>query len=289
MTFDVEKYWNLRYQHGIDLSKSGLLGVGENFNKWMYKVKEHVFLRTVKPYIKSFGHRFERKIDGCDIFRILDVGSGSGFYLDLWKKTDSLWGEITSYATIHGNEISDTCIKHLYEKYSDIVFYYIDMSICEGDAKWSLIDCMKSRFDIISCMDVLFHQTDNERYICMLKNMKHILADNGVIVFTENFVKHRIESAEHIIHRSSEEIERLFAQAGLSIVYRAPMLYFMNYPIDRSPNSIMHKIWRRISGIASISPSWSYIMGMLLYPIERLMVRFAKDSPTVEIAIARKA
>lgn len=266
MANPLKDYWDLRYKHSVDLSKSGLLGVGRSFNEWMYKVKSHVFRKSAKKCLRHLPTPISER-------RIFDVGSGSGFYINEWLKFDNI--------NITGSDISDNSITHLRETFRGIMFHDTDISSFILSSDW-----WNFRFDIISCMDVLFHIKDDSKYLGALINMQKMLDFKGRIIFTENFVKDRIDVSPHITHRSEDEIYHLFDEANLKIIERKPMLYLMNYPIDRNIDSRLMRFWNKVSCIASVSESWSYIIGMLLYLPELICVNLLSDSPTVEIAIA---
>ena len=58
------------------------MGLGP-FNDWMYRVRSRVFRRILRP--------LGAQIKGA---RVLDVGSGTGFYLERWEQlgAQEIWG-----------------------------------------------------------------------------------------------------------------------------------------------------------------------------------------------------
>ena len=40
MVFDAKDSWEKRLNHEFGLHKVGFLGIGKNFNHWMYKVRK---------------------------------------------------------------------------------------------------------------------------------------------------------------------------------------------------------------------------------------------------------
>src|SRR4051794_18000568 len=71
--FDVRQYWETRLERRGGLDAVGWAGLGEGFNRWMYRVRKRVFEREVAPRLADREHA-----------RVLDVGCGSGFYIDRW-------------------------------------------------------------------------------------------------------------------------------------------------------------------------------------------------------------
>ena len=73
-SFDPERYWSDRLEQRFSLGGVGWLGLGEPYNRWMYAVRRRVFRRVIR--------------DRLDLprARVLDVGSGTGFYVSLWRE-----------------------------------------------------------------------------------------------------------------------------------------------------------------------------------------------------------
>ena len=72
--FNPDDYWEKRLTKKKGLEGVGYTRLGSYFNKWAYKVRRHVFEKLVK----------ENKI-AVEKSRVLDIGSGSGFYINIWK------------------------------------------------------------------------------------------------------------------------------------------------------------------------------------------------------------
>ncbi|MBU1023843.1 class I SAM-dependent methyltransferase, partial [bacterium] len=75
--FDPRQYWEKRLADNYGLNAVGYWSMGTNFNRWMYRVRKAVFLKIVRSL----------KINLREA-SVLDIGSGTGFYIDLWKKLD---------------------------------------------------------------------------------------------------------------------------------------------------------------------------------------------------------
>ena len=72
--FNPKNYWETRLRKYFDLQGVGYLRLGNSFNNWAYKVRRHVFIRRMNTTGINFS-----KVD------VLDVGSGTGFYIDRLK------------------------------------------------------------------------------------------------------------------------------------------------------------------------------------------------------------
>lgn len=69
---ELRDFWENRLEDDWTESGVGYRALGRPFNTWMYRVREEVFLREVG----RLGPRGAR---------VLDAGSGTGFYVDLWE------------------------------------------------------------------------------------------------------------------------------------------------------------------------------------------------------------
>ena len=94
-------YWENRLKKNYGLDGTGFIGLGINYNRWMYKIRRQVVIREVR----SLG------VD-CSHASILDVGSGTGFYLDIWKELGC--------KKLSGIDITSTAIENLAHKIPSI-------------------------------------------------------------------------------------------------------------------------------------------------------------------------
>src|SRR5688500_10135220 len=131
----------------------------------MYRVRKHVFRRVLRP--------FADRLRGA---RVLDVGSGTGFYLEEWKRHPI--GELT------GTDFSGVALARLRESFPGISIEHLDITTADR----SQIERL-GRFDFISIIDVLYHVVDDALYRRAFENLALLLKPDGVLVFTENFLQ----------------------------------------------------------------------------------------------------
>ncbi|MFO0726138.1 MAG: class I SAM-dependent methyltransferase [Myxococcota bacterium] len=260
--FDPARYWNDRHQRTEGLDGVGYLGLGP-FNDWMYRVRTRVFRRLLRPLMS--------KVQGA---RVLDVGSGTGFYLDLWTALGA--GEV------RGIDISEIAIQRLEGRYPGKV-QVLDLTQAT-DAQLSAL----GTFDFISVMDVLYHVVDDAAYAQAFANLARLLRPGGFLVFSENFLQHTSRQANAWqVSRERPVIEGLLRANGFLLRERRPWFIVMNNPLD-SHNPALKAYWWGLQQAVRRSKILSQALGASLFPLEVALTKFLPESPTSEVALAER-
>lgn len=258
--FDSRRYWDKRLKQNWTLHGVGMLRLAHNFNRWQYRVRDRVFRRTVRRA-------------GIDVPRsaVLDIGPGTGFYIDAWRTLGA--------RSVSGVDIADSAVEQLREKFPDVAFERADIS---DGAPFD-----DEAFDAISAFDVLFHIVDDARYELAIAEVHRMLAPGGRFVFSENFVPERRVGRKHYVSRSSEEIEGLLHRSGFEIVRKRPMFVFMVPPVASSSRWRWHLWSKRILPLAKRELRGKYL-GAVMFPVEVLLTAVLRKSPVMEIVVCRK-
>jgi SAM-dependent methyltransferase len=258
-SFDPLAFWEERLLQ-FDLAAVGYAGLGLRYNQWLYRVRSFVFRRTLS-----------RAALDLRSARVLDVGSGTGFYINEWLRagvTDVVGSDLTSRAT-----------ERLRKSFSQLEFVQLDIS---ADPPFP-----PGSFDVISAFDVLFHIVDDVRYRTAIANMAMLLREGGCLFFSENFVRGDAEKHVHMVSRSRTEIEEVLVGCGLEVVLRRPMFVLMNSPID-SESAILRGTWHRLARIISRHEALGAVAGALLFPLELALVSILREGPSAEVMVCRK-
>jgi len=258
--FDTEEYWQERLSATYDVNGVGYAGLSRSYNQWLYSVRRYNFHRMVGRY----------ELGGSP--RVLDIGSGTGFYIDLWEEVGA--------ESIVGIDIAEVAVKNLRKQYPDHTFLQEDISE-------PLPSDTEGRFDVISAMDVLFHIVDDESYRQALVQIYEFLRPGGYFVLTDNFLQSESEYSGHIVHRSLSNSRQALEEVGFEVKERTPVFVLMNEPVD-SPPAWLSRLWSKIFRIASHSETTGNVLGAILFPAEIFLTRFLSESPTTEIMICRK-
>lgn len=258
--FDARQYWDKRLKRKWNLNGVGMARLAQSYNRWMYRVRRTVFRRTVR----------RARID-VPQSKILDIGSGTGFYINLWRRFGA--------KNLTGVDIADSAVKQLRKRYSDVRFQQADVS--DG------LPFDGERFDVISMFDVLFHIVDDSRYQVALSTIHDSLNPGGLFILSENFVESRQANRDHYVSRSRDEITGLVRQAGFEIVSQRPMLEFMAPPVASSKRW-RWTLWKKWLSPVMKSTRWGGVMGMALYPVDQVAVTLRRRSASMEVMVCRK-
>lgn len=261
--FDAQAYWEQRLSFKPGLHSVGHLAYGSVFNKALYSLRKQLVVQTFVKYLSA---------NSVDTMAVLDIGCGTGFYISIWKQL--------GYRSIAGLDFTQSAVDICTQSFPEYLMYKADISSIEDTSSLGMYDC-------ISVFDVLFHIVDNDKYDQAIQNIAQHLHPGGILFYSDNFLHHATKKEKHIVHRSLQEITDCLNSYGIEIVKRIPMFYLMGYPIDmKSP------LWGRLWNIAMYpvrkSESIGALYACILYPIEWLLIRICKESPTTEMMICKK-
>jgi SAM-dependent methyltransferase len=259
--FDPRGYWEQRLSERYTLDGVGYIGLGEGYNHWMYRVRRHVFLREARRLFRDRGD-----------LSVLDIGTGTGFYLDRWHELGV--GRVT------GSDLTEVAVANLQRRNP------LD-SIVRFDAGGDQHPFGAARFAAVSMMDVLFHIVDDERFRRAFASAFELLEPGGVLMFSENFVHGDAIRLPHQASRSLGEIERAVADAGFEVLRRRPVFCLMNAPLD-SDSRLLRRWWTDLHRLASRRNRLGAAIGALLYPLELALVSRLREGPSTELMICRR-
>jgi SAM-dependent methyltransferase len=260
--FDPKAYWSDRLDRTYTLGGVGWLGLGEVFNRWMYRVRRRNFVRTARHAIGTAGRA-----------RVLDVGSGTGFYIERWHEVGA--------AEVSGADLTDVAVGRLRERFAGDTFTQFDLTGTPPDG------LVPGHYDAASAIDVLYHIVDDDGYVRAIENLHSLLRPGGMLLLTENLVHGPWTRAENQVVRDIDWILGLLDRTGFEVVRRRPMFVLMNTPVD-SDSRLLQRFWGLLTTLARRGPRAAGAVGAALYPVELLLTATLRESPTTEIVLARK-
>jgi SAM-dependent methyltransferase len=265
--FDNRQYWESRLREHYSLAGVGYLRLGRRYNEWMYRVRGTVFDRVVS----SLRNR-ESGIEWRGS-KVLDVGAGTGFYVDRW---------LSRGADVTGLDLTDIAVGQLSRCFPAARFVRADIGGPLG-----AVPLAPASFDAVSAFDVLFHLVDDAQYARAFSNIAGLLKPGRWFLWSDNFLRHPTERVTHQASRPLAESARLLEAAGFEIVERVPMFVLMNYPADTT-SRLARWAWTAMVAPAMLGEPLGWALGAALYPIERALVRAVKESPSTELMVCRR-
>lgn len=259
-TFNPQEYWENRLNKSFNLHGVGDIGLGVNYNNCLYAIRKYAFHKLMKSLNLNFSTK-----------KVMDIGSGTGFYIQRWKELN--------VSSIHGTDITTVVVKNLSEQFPNATFSQLDIG--------EKIDNPSPQYDFISAFDVLFHIVDDNRFEQAIKNIHGLLNDKGYFVISDNFVHGETKRLEHQVSRSYEYMNSTIENIGFKHIKTVPMFVLMNDPVD-TKNKLIRKLFWLITKYVSKSESNGKFIGTCLMPIEKILISIMSESPSTEIKVYQK-
>lgn len=253
--FEPRSYWERRLSDRYGLHGVGYDGLGRAFNAWMYQVRREVFLSAARPVCTPSA-------------RVLDVGSGTGFYVERWQELGP--------ETITGSDLAQVAVDRLRERFPQNSFERYDLG--SGDVPF------RGEFEVISAMDVLFHVVDDDQYRRAIAELASLLRPGGHLILSENFLHRRAVRMTHQASRPLDQIVGWLGEAGLVPVVRRPMFVLMNSPIDVP---WLRLWWKGLHKVLGNRERLGDLAGRALFPMEMRLVRSMREGPSTELMLCR--
>lgn len=259
---DTKRYWEERLTREYSLGGVGWIGLGRAFNRWMYAVRWRVFARMVRDHVPL-----------GSAARVLDIGSGTGFYLEAWQRL--------GVAALEGSDLTERATAALRVRWPGLAIHNFDAAGTPGSLP-------TGRYDAISAMDVLFHIVEDEGFQRALGNLAGMLAPGGRLVLSENFLALAPMSAAHQVSRTEAGIRHALREAGLEPVAMRPMFVLLNTPVD-TRSRLLRLWWSLLTRTAGGSELLGFVAGAALYPLEVALTRLVRRGPSTKIMVCRRA
>ena len=258
--FNPQNYWETRLEKSFNLHGVGDIGLGINYNNALYNVRKYAFHKLMKRLKTNFSDK-----------KVMDIGSGTGFYIERWKEL--------GVTAIKGTDITNVVVKNLSEKFPDATFTQLDIG--------EKIESPVPAYDFISAFDVLFHIVDDQRFEQAISNIYNLLNDQGYFVISDNFIHGETKRVKHQVSRSYEYMTKTIENVGFKHVKTIPMFVLMNDPVD-TKSRVLKKIFWIITKNVRRSESMGKFIGAIIVPIEKMLISLKTESPSTEIKLYRK-
>lgn len=256
--FDAGQYWEERLRKRFDLGGVGSIDLSREYNEWLYRLRRHFFRRHIAPLVKRE-----------NITSVLDIGSGTGFYIERWLEA--------GVSSVTGLDITETSVSRLTDAFPQARFLREDIGV-PGDPL--------PKVDAVSAFDVLFHIVDDDLFECAVRRIHSAVRPGGLFLLSDLFQRNHEFHSPHQSGRRLDYIERVLRNAQFVIEWRRPVFITMVDPTD-APNPLWRACWQRVARIASL-PGASNALGAILYCADLGLTEILKEGPSIEVMLCRK-
>jgi len=273
-TYIPQKYWEKRLSKDFSLTGVGHIAFGLEYNIWLYRARLSVLRRLLK----------ERKIN-CSGRKVLDIGVGTGFYINFWEKL--------GVKHITGIDITTKAVSELKKRYPNYRFMNADVSKSEFLS-------INEKFDIITVFDVLFHIVKQDEFEQAIKNLKNLCHRDTIILVMDHFLKEYKTSGWHENDRTLKYYKNILSSNGIEIESVRPIFYLMNTPVDieringnflkyfiRMAWRINTKMTRCFKRLGVLGRCVAYCWALTVYCIDRVILKCTSVGPSTKLLLAK--
>lgn len=222
MTQPAREEWLERHRSLGEFERVGYLGLGEAYNRALYSLRRRHFLALLRRL------RFDATA------RILDVGSGTGFYVDLYQRLGA--------TDVHGIDLSPDAVRDLSERYPAYEFAVGDVA----DGVPAPLD-RHAPFDLVSAMDVLFHVTDDRQWARALANCGDVVRRGGILLVSDNFPRAPLPATASQSFHTLHEHAAILGALGFHLVELSPVFFVSNGQVSTTVRGkAMGLYWRTV-------------------------------------------
>lgn len=245
---DTHQYWEQRLASRTNLLGTGHRALNLENNLWLYRAQRDCLDQVVAKHALQIAGK-----------HILDIGSGTGFYVDFFQKHNP--------AAITGLDISETSVLYLKTTFPTHEFYTADISNDRLP--------VEGAYEIISAAGVLYHIVKDDLFEQALANICRLLVPGGYLFVTDAFEKPLLPTASHARLRPLSAYRPAFEGNGLEILELLPVYYLSN------------RIYFPLIGPFILN---NLRLGKVLYNADRfLRVKGLNNGAGLKLMLARKA
>lgn len=200
-TLDTRRYWERRLQSNLSLRGTGHRAFGIAYNQVMYQAQTD----TLDGLLMRHQITIQNK-------HILDVGSGTGFFIDYFSNQGA--------RSIVGSDLAATSVEYLHDTFPQ--FQFVQCDVAEAHLPFT------QEFDLISCISVLYHVVEDWRFERALHNLCTGITSGGYLLLSDTFRRSQIPTGWHARFRTRKEYEKVLNAHKVELVEIVPMYYFLN-------------------------------------------------------------
>ncbi len=263
--FDQADYWRDRSDGASGIEVVGHRALGPEYNAFIYRRRAEALDQWLAA----------RSADPARL-RILDVGAGSGYYLEYWQRCGA--------RSITAVEISPAASESLKKRFPQFEIRCADVTVPDSLATLS------GPFDLITLFDVLYHITQDDAAGMALGVLSERLAREGRLLVFDHIMPHDYALRRHVRFRGKDTYTRLLAAAKLEIVERIPLFSVLEPPLfGAMPVDIVVSGAYRVAGtIWRAIPPLGRFSGSVAYRLDGWLLKRGLRFPNHELLVMRR-
>lgn len=196
---DTLQYWEQRLRARSTLQGTGHRAFSEQYNQVLYRAQA-----------ECLDNLFDRASISLASKGVLDVGSGTGFFLRYFQNRGA--------CPVIGTDLTYASVSYLNRTLAGVDVLQCDVSAPNLP--------FQQTFDIVNCISVLYHVLDDRLFTHALTNLCRWVTPGGCLVVSDMF-KH-VHSARHARFRSIEVYKTILRNNHLSFVALLPVYFLLN-------------------------------------------------------------
>lgn len=263
----AKSYWEERLSTDFSLGGVGDRRLGVAYNKWLYRARRRALGRALRLLRVDVAGK-----------RALDLGCGTGFYVDYWLEKGA--------SSVTGVDLTEVSINNLKQRYPGLEFVCADIA---SEAVAAL-----GKFEIVDAFDVLFHIVDEETFVRAWANIAACLAEDGFAFVTDAMTREDMPLSRQECHRSYDRYRSVAESAGLEVVHLAPIFYTMLNSVDsRDASGPLRVLWWLTPRLLKASRRFrlntvlGHLIGVSLYTLDGVVQRLFRTGPTLKLMVLR--
>jgi SAM-dependent methyltransferase len=268
LTYAPGRYWERQHGAADDERAVGHPDLARSLNRSRYDVERRNVVRALE---QAGAERPDR---------VLDVGSGTGIWIDFWAQRGA--------SEIIGVDLARAAVERLRARYPGRAFHQLDVS----DPKIRL----PGDLDVVSAMSVLLHITDEARFEHALRNLLGCLRVGGLLVLVEPAIVHRwwgppFGPGNNSRARTLTTYERILRVHGFELVAVRPASCLLTNVIDtrhRTSFVLLDHYWRALGLIVGRRERLGRVAGSILRSVDLIATKLARTGPSAKVIIARR-
>jgi SAM-dependent methyltransferase len=265
-TYRPPEYWGALHEAADDLGVVGYPTLPLVFN-------QHVYANAARAVLRALD------VTGTVVRgrSVLDVGSGTGFWVDLWLREGA--------GSVAGADLVPAAVDRLRMRFPSAEFAQADIT--------EHAPFPGTEFDVVTIMSVLHHVVDEERFRAALTHLASQVAPGGRLVVLDPLVvrgRWMPASAEssHNVVRTVSQWRSALDGTGLRIASIVPTASYLSDPVDAGsrPAFAAHRLWwRALTGALRNRDRLAAVVVPPLAALDRAIVGRLHAGPSAKLLV----